>query len=83
MIRSCSRRSSAVADVAIAVVERACGEFGVRPESANLWEDMCYSGGPLISPGIFERVMVPHYRRIVDALHKYESTSSTSTVTER
>jgi uroporphyrinogen decarboxylase len=59
------------ADVAIAVIEKTCGEFGVRPESANLWEDMCYSAGPLISPRTFEQVMVPHYRRIVDTLHKH------------
>jgi uroporphyrinogen decarboxylase len=32
---------------------------------------MCYSGGPLMSPRLFERVLVPHYRRIVDALHRY------------
>lgn len=60
------------ADLAIAVVEKVCGEFGVRPESANLWEDMCYNGGPLISPRTFEQVMVPHYRRIVDTLHRYD-----------
>jgi uroporphyrinogen decarboxylase len=59
------------ADVAIAVIEKLCGEFGVRPESANLWEDMCYSGGPLISPRTFEQILVPRYRRIVDTLHKY------------
>jgi uroporphyrinogen decarboxylase len=60
------------ADVALAVIEKVCGEFGVRPESANLWEDMCYSGGPLLSPRTFEQVLVPRYRRIVDALHKYD-----------
>jgi uroporphyrinogen decarboxylase len=60
------------ADVAVAVIEKVCGEFGVRPESANLWEDMCYSGGPLISPRTFEQVLVPHYRRIVDTLHRYD-----------
>jgi len=59
------------ADVAVAVIDKVCGEFGVRPESANLWEDMCYSGGPLISPRTFERVLAPRYRRIVDALHRY------------
>jgi uroporphyrinogen decarboxylase len=32
---------------------------------------MCYSGGPLISPRTFEAVLVPHYRRVVDALHRY------------
>ena len=60
------------AEVAIAVIEKVCGECGVRPESANLWEDMCYSGGPLISPRTFEQVLVPRYRRIVDALHRYD-----------
>ncbi len=59
------------ADVAIAVVERICGEHGVRPEAANLWEDMCYGAGPLISPKTFEQVLVPHYLRIVDTLHRY------------
>jgi len=60
------------ADISIAVIEKTCGEFGVRPESANIWEDMCYNAGPLISPRTFEQVMVPHYRRIVDTLHKYD-----------
>jgi uroporphyrinogen decarboxylase len=60
------------ADIIVAILEKACGEFGLRPDAANLWEDMCYSGGPLISPRTFEQVMVPHYRRIVDTLHKYD-----------
>jgi Uroporphyrinogen decarboxylase (URO-D) len=59
------------ADVAIAVIEKTCGEFGVRPEAASMWEDMCYSAGPMISPKTFDKVLVPHYRRIVDTLHRY------------
>lgn len=59
------------ADIAIALIERICGEHGVRPEAANMWEDMCYSAGPLISPRTFKQVLVPHYRRIVDTLHRY------------
>jgi len=59
------------ADVAIAVIERICGEHGVRPDAANMWEDMCYNAGPLISPKTFKQVLVPHYRRIVDTLHRY------------
>lgn len=59
------------ADVAIAVIEKICGDHGVRPDAANLWEDMCYSAGPLISPKTFEQVLVPQYRRIVDTLHRY------------
>jgi len=60
------------ADIAIAVIERTCGECGVRPEAASIWEDMCYSAGPLISPKTFQQVLVPHYRRIVDTLHRYD-----------
>ena len=30
------------------------------------WEDMAYKTGPLISPAMFRRFMVPRYRRIVD-----------------
>lgn len=36
-----------------------------------MWEDMCYSGGPLISPKIFKQVLVPHYKRITSVLNKY------------
>lgn len=32
------------------------------------WEDMCYNHGPLISPRLFEELMVPRYKRITDAL---------------
>jgi uroporphyrinogen decarboxylase len=32
------------------------------------WEDMCYNHGPLMSPRLFEALMVPRYRRITDAL---------------
>jgi len=60
------------ADIAIALIERMCGELGLRPEAANMWEDMCYRAGPLISPKTFKQVLVPHYRRIVDTLHRYD-----------
>ena len=60
------------ADIAIALIERICGEHGVRPDAANIWEDMCYSAGPLISPRTFKQVLVPHYRRLVDTLHRYD-----------
>ena len=32
---------------------------------------MCYNGGPLMSPKHFKRFLVPHYRRIVDLLHRH------------
>ena len=30
------------------------------------WEDMCYRGGPLISPAMFREFMIPRYRRMTD-----------------
>ena len=59
-----------LADVAIEVLEHVLSA-GVRPEAASLWEDMCYSKGPLLSPRIFREVMVPHYKRITATLHRY------------
>jgi len=32
------------------------------------WEDMCYNHGPLLSPRLFESLMVPRYERITAAL---------------
>ncbi len=34
------------------------------------WEDMCFNGGPMISPGEFERLMVPRYQRITEILRR-------------
>ena len=36
----------------------------VRVDVIHLWEDMCYRGGPLISPRHWEEFMGPCYRRI-------------------
>jgi len=46
-------------------------ETGARFDSCNLWEDMCYRGGPLISPVHFKRFLWPHYRRLADLLHQH------------
>ena len=54
----------------IAALEKTLGD-GVRPEAAMMWEDMCYSGGPLLSPRIFREVLVPHYRRITATLNRF------------
>jgi hypothetical protein len=32
------------------------------------WEDMCYKGGPLISPDMFRKFMMPRYKRITKLL---------------
>lgn len=35
------------------------------------WEDMCFNHGPIISPALFERYMVPRYQRITSLLKQY------------
>jgi uroporphyrinogen decarboxylase len=32
------------------------------------WEDMCYNHGPLLSPALFRKHMVPAYRKVTDFL---------------
>jgi uroporphyrinogen decarboxylase len=32
------------------------------------WEDMAYKNGPLISPELFKKFMVPQYRKVTDFL---------------
>jgi hypothetical protein len=44
---------------------------GVEADAAWWWEDMCYNHGPLLSPRLFEDLMVPRYRRITDALRRH------------
>jgi len=34
------------------------------------WEDMCYRSGPLISPAMLDKLMVPRYKRITDHLRE-------------
>lgn len=48
------------------VVRRTVKE--IRVDQANFWEDMCYKAGPLISPAMFKKYMVPRYRQVTDLL---------------
>lgn len=41
-----------------------------RIDSSHWWEDMCYKSGPLLSPAMFKRLMVPRYRRVTDFLRR-------------
>ena len=47
-------------------IERALQD--VRFDFAAGWEDMCFNHGPIISPALFARYMVPRYQRITGAL---------------
>jgi len=35
------------------------------------WEDMCFNNGPMISPAMFKKLLVPRYKRIADLLHRH------------
>lgn len=59
-----------IADCILGTLERALAS-GVQFDGCGMWEDMCYSSGPLLSPKHFKQYLVPHYRRITDLLHKH------------
>ncbi|MGQ9852325.1 MAG: uroporphyrinogen decarboxylase family protein [Candidatus Oleimicrobiaceae bacterium] len=39
-------------------------------ELAWWWEDMCYNHGPLLSPRLFQQLMVPRYKEVVEELRQ-------------
>ena len=43
----------------------------VKIQRAALWEDMAYKAGPLISPAMVRKFMMPRYKKITDLLHNY------------
>jgi len=53
----------------LAVIRRAVEEVDI--DYAHFWEDMCYNAGPLISPEMFEKLMVPRYKRITEFLRSH------------
>ncbi len=55
-----------ITDFSIALLERALREAPVT--YVQFWEDMAYKTGPLISPAMVRRFMLPRYRRIVETV---------------
>ncbi len=43
----------------------------VKFDFAFIWEDMCFNKGPLISPQLFRKFLLPHYKKITDFLRKH------------
>ncbi|MGB2827451.1 MAG: uroporphyrinogen decarboxylase family protein, partial [Dehalococcoidales bacterium] len=41
----------------------------LRVDFVRFWEDMAYKAGPLISPAMFSKFMIPRYKVITDFLH--------------
>jgi len=42
----------------------------VHIDCGTFWEDMCFKGGPMISPKLFRELMTPRYKRITDVLKR-------------
>jgi uroporphyrinogen decarboxylase len=42
----------------------------IKVDQASFWEDMCYKTGPLLSPKMFRKYMMPRYQKITDLLHE-------------
>jgi uroporphyrinogen decarboxylase len=51
------------------IIEKALMEF--RPDFAEFWEDMAFKSGSLVSPILYRKLAVKHYRRITDLLRRY------------
>ena len=43
----------------------------VEVDAVFIWEDMCYRGGPLISPEMFREFILPGYRKLTSFLRDY------------
>jgi uroporphyrinogen decarboxylase len=59
-----------LADLSIAMAEKMLAT-GAKFEAFQMWEDMCYNAGPLISPAHFKKYIVPHYKRLSDLARKH------------
>ena len=55
-----------ITQLVLQTIERALRD--VRFDFAAGWEDMCFNHGPMISPALFSRYMVPRYQRITGVL---------------
>ena len=55
-----------LADFFIKVLHRALHEVDV--DFALFWEDMCYKAGPLISPAMFRKFLLPNYKKMTKFL---------------
>ncbi|MCC7129677.1 MAG: hypothetical protein B6D39_08050 [Anaerolineae bacterium UTCFX2] len=53
-------------DLWIAVYTRVMQD--IQLDYFYIWEDMCYKGGPLISPALFRQFLLPRYQRLSEAL---------------
>ncbi|MCS7048119.1 MAG: uroporphyrinogen decarboxylase family protein [Verrucomicrobiae bacterium] len=59
-----------LADLIVEVHRRAFAQ-GAKAQVAGMWEDMCYNAGPLLSPPLFKKYLVPQYQRITEQLRRH------------
>lgn len=57
-------------DCKIGVLEKLF-EQGAQYDVASMWEDMCYNAGPLLSPDLFKKYLVPQIKRVTDLLNRH------------
>ena len=60
-----------MADYVIELVRRTADRLaipGLTIDVGTWWEDMCYRGGPLISPAMFREFELPNYRKVTSFL---------------
>jgi uroporphyrinogen decarboxylase len=43
----------------------------LRVDCVRFWEDMAFKNGPMISPAMFQKFMIPRYKEIIDFLHNH------------
>jgi hypothetical protein len=60
-----------LANLALSAFQRVLGALNVPIDLASWWEDMAYNHGPLISPRLFRRLMVPQYERVNQELRRH------------
>ena len=62
-----------IANFVIEVKTRAAGMVAIpdlKMDIGTWWEDMCFRGGPLISPAMFREFQLPNYRKVTRWLRK-------------
>ena len=43
----------------------------IKVDIIRFWEDMAYKSGPLISPAMFKKFMVPRYKKVTEFIHSH------------
>ena len=46
-------------------------QTGIEFDYGHFWEDICFNGGPLVSPDFFKKKIAPHYKRITELFHQH------------